>query len=340
MAEKEYPFQQKITVLGGGTGQFNVLRGLIEYTQPENITAIPGTWDSGGSSGKLRTDLGVLPPGDARRCLIALMEDDEQREIAIQLFDDRLEGFKSTLQGHSIGNLIIAGLERAHQGHDKGLDATRKLFRIRGNITPIRLNNLRLIAKTQSGIEIEGEESIDHRWQRADFNPDDPISSIYFTTKPQANPKALDAILNSDKIILSMGSLYGSILPHLLIPGVQECIIKSKAKLITILNIMTERGQTDSYKNASDHLKPLLRYLKDADRLDYLIVNENSLNPEIIEIYRQEGQKPVVVDREECSKLASKLQIVSKPLGSYDSTSHLLRHDPEKLAQTILELDC
>lgn len=334
---KKYNYKQKIVVFGGGTGQFNLLRGLVEQNQPEYITAIPGTWDSGGSSGRLRTELGILPPGDARRCLIALLNDDEQREIAISLFDDRLEKYGKPIRGHSLGNLIIASLDRSNGGHNKGLDAARKLFGVKSNILPVSLNTLTLVAKDTAGQEIVSEEKIDHRGESDNFNPENKISSIYFDSRPRTNPQVLSALKSADKIIFSMGSFYGSILPHLLIPGVREAILKSGAKLFFIVNIMTELGQTDTLKTVSEYMHVFLRYLGEESRLDYMVVNDNGLPAKVLDIYKKEGQEPVGFDKEECLNIAPKVKILLGNLASYSQNEHLLRHDPDKLAQLILE---
>jgi uncharacterized cofD-like protein len=325
-------FSRKVAVLGGGTGQFNLLRGLVPLNSSRFITAIPGTWDNGGSSGRLRTERGILPPGDARQCLIALMGDPAQQDVALALFNDR------SIDDHSLGNLIIAVLEHLYHGQYEGLKKARELFFIKSKIIPSSLTDLELMATTKKGIELKGEEAIDHNWQRADYSPEDRINSIFFATKPEPNPQTIEAIKNAELVVLSSGSLYGSILPHLLIDEVRQAIIDSKAKLVFVLNLMTERGQTEFY-SAYDHLEALIKYLKDANRLDYMIVNTTKLDPEILATYRQESQEPVEIDEEKCLKLAPNMKIIKKPLASYLPTQHLLRHDPEKLAQTILELE-
>lgn len=335
---RKYDYKQKIVVFGGGTGQFNLLRGLVEKNQPDFISAVPGTWDSGGSSGRLRTELGILPPGDARRCLIALLNDDEQREIAISLFDDRLENYSKPLKGHSLGNLIIASLDKANGGHDKGLIAAIKLFGVKSHILPISLNNLTLVAKDTTGAEIVSEEKIDHRGDSDNFDPENKISSIYFDSRPRVNPQVIHAIKSADKIIFSMGSFYGSILPHLLVPGVREAILSSGAKLFFIVNIMTELGQTDTLKTVSEYTQVFLRYLGDDGRLDYVVVNENGLPPKVLEIYKKEGQEPIGFDKDECLQVAPKAKILKQNLANYSQNEHLLRHDPEKLAELILEI--
>lgn len=328
---------QKIVTLGGGTGHFSLLRGLVDFNEPEMITAITGTWDSGGSSGRLRVEMGVLPSGDTRQCLLALMEDDAQRQVAQKLFNERFKDTEGPLKGHALGNLIQSQLQLLYQGADRGLDAARALFRVRGQIVPISLSDLQLNAKTVEGNILEGETLIDTRGEEKSFDEKDQISRIYFDSTADVNPKALEVIAQADKIILSPGDLYTSILPHLLVNGVAEAIISSKAKVVFVLNLMTKRGETDSYK-ASDFLKSLIFYLGNGEKIDYIVTNENSITPEIEELYAKEGQKIVKVDEEECKKLAPNAKIVKASLAKYSPKEHLFRHDPEKLAQALLSL--
>lgn len=328
---------QKIVTLGGGTGHFSLLRGLVDYNEPEFISAITGTWDSGGSSGRLRVEMGVLPSGDTRQCLLALMEDDAQRQVAQKLFNERFKDVEGPLKGHALGNLIQSQLQLLYQGADRGLDAARALFRVRAQIVPVSLSDLQLNAKTVEGNILEGEALIDTRGEEKEFDDKDQISRIYFDSTADVNPKALETIANADKIILSPGDLYTSILPHLLVNGVADAIISSKAKLIFVLNLMTKRGETDSYK-ASDFLKSLIFYLGNADRVDYVLTNDNSITPEIEELYAKEGQKVVKLDEDDCKKLAPKAKIIKAPLAKYSPKEHLLRHDPDKLAEALLNL--
>ncbi len=336
-ASKKYPYQQKIVTFGGGTGHFSLLRGLVELNQPDLITAVVGTWDSGGSSGRLRTELGILPPGDIRQCLLALMEDPKQRQVAQKLFDDRLEEVSGPLKGHSLGNLISARLEHIYKSPDRGTEAERLLFRIKSRVLPVSLNELTLIAKLESGEEIEGETNIDLRAESKTFDPKHRIMRIYFETNADPNPEVIQAIKDADKIIFSAGDLFTSILPHLLVNGVKEAIISSKAKVILIMNLMTKRGETDSYK-ASDYLKAFLSYLEDKDAIDHILANSNGLNEEILKIYEKEGQDPIKIDRDECLRLAPNLVINELPLAIYHLREHLLRHDPQALATNILDL--
>lgn len=337
ISQDSFKYNQKIVTFGGGTGQFHLLSGLRDLNNPENITAIAGNWDSGGSSGRLRTELGVLPPGDIRRCLLALMENEAQRQVAQRLFDDRLEDSPDPLRGHSLGNLISARLDLLFRGQDRGTDAARELFRIRGNVLPVSLTDLQLIAQTKKGVVIESETNIDNRKERPDYDPKDEVVRIYFNTRADVNPKVIEAIKQADKIVLAPGDLYTSVLPHLLVDGVKEAILKSKAKLIFVLNLMTKPGETDFYRG-SDLLKNLAFYLGDENRIDYIVANDNHIDPQILEIYQNLGQEPIQVDEVEFKKIAPNAKIVIADLENYMKKEHLLRHDSAKLASTILEL--
>lgn len=324
-------YNKRVVTLGGGTGQFNLLRGLVKLNKGEYITAVAGSWDSGSSSGKLRTEMGILPPGDERQCLIALMSDPNQQEVAIAAFNDR------SIQNHALGNLIIAVLEKIYHGPDRALEKARQLFRIKGKVLQISLKDLELDAVLQSGLNLKGEEEIDHNGLRPNYNPKDRIARIFFAEKPEPNPEAIKALKEADLIVFPSGSLYGSVLPHLLVDKVQKAIAISKAKLVFVLNLMTEDGQTQNY-TASDHLETLLYYLGDR-KLDVMIINRKKIDPKVLQIYQKEKQEPVEIDEPRCQKLAPNLKIIYKDLASYLPNEHLLRHDPEKLAQAILEID-
>lgn len=335
----------KLVVFGGGTGLSNLLRGLIKFNEPESITVLPSVWDDGGSSGRLRNERGSLPPGDARQCLISAIEDPKQQEIAQKLFDDRLGDIEGPFKGHSLGNLIFDRLEKIYRGPDRAIEALSSLLNVKVKVLLHSLTELRLIAKTQNGLELQGESEIDLRKSSPEFRPDDKIATIYFNTKPEVNKEVLEAIKAADKIIFSAGDLYSSVLPHLLIQETREAILVSKAPLYFVLNLMTKSGETDYFK-ASDHLKAFLSELYNSDnekdfgsRLNFMIANDNGLDPKIVELYKEkEQQEPVDVDKAICKDMAPKLQIVTvKGLAKYYHEVDLLRHDPDLLAKTILE---
>ncbi|KKQ91752.1 MAG: hypothetical protein UT17_C0004G0100 [Candidatus Woesebacteria bacterium GW2011_GWB1_39_10] len=336
MLGKTLKFYQKIVTFGGKTGHFQLLNGLKKFNDTSLITAVVGTWDSGGSSGVLRSELGVLPPGDIRACLLALMEDDEQQRVAQRLFDDRLKEVVGPLKGHSLGNLIGVRLDHIFHGQDRGTDAERALFRIRGQVLPATLTDLNLVAVTKKGKEIDGETNIDTRREQDGFDPKDRIMRIYFGTHADSNPRVIEAIQHADKIIFAPGDLYTSVLPHLLIAGVPEAIRKSRAKVYFVLNLIEKEGETDYFK-ASDFVKAFIFYLGNPKRLDYLVANGGSFGREIVKVYEGEKKKAVKLDEPACKKIAPNVKIIKTKLWEYLKTAHLLRHDSEKLAISILE---
>lgn len=328
-------FREKIVTFGGKTGQFQLLNGLKKFNDTSLITAVVGTWDSGGSSGILRSELGVLPPGDIRACLLALMEDDAEQRVAQRLFDDRLKEVTGPLKGHSLGNLIGVRLDHIFHGQDRGTDAERALFRIRAQVLPATLTDLNLTGMTKKGVEISGEANIDTRGKNPDFEAKDRITRIYFTTHADSNPRVLEAIKRADKIVFAPGDLYTSILPHLLIDGVAEAIQKSKAKLFFVLNLIEKEGETDYFK-ASDFVKAFNFYLGDPKRLNFLVANNSKFDREIVKVYEGERKRAVYLDEEVCKKIAPNVKIIKTGLGEYLKKDHLLRHNSKNLALSIL----
>lgn len=329
-------YKQKIVTFGGKTGHFQLLNGLKKYNDSSLITAVVGTWDSGGSSGVLRSELGVLPPGDIRACLLALMEDPEQQRVAQRLFDDRLKEVAGPLKGHSLGNLIGVRLDRIFHGQDRGTDAERSLFRIRAQVLPATLTDLNLVAVTKKGKEIDGETNIDTRKESLGFDPKDRITRIYFGTHADSNPRVIEAIKKADKIVFAPGDLYTSVLPHLLVDGVAEALLKTKAKIYFVLNLIEKEGETDYFK-ASDFVKAFAFYLGDPKRIDFLIANDGKFDRQIVRLYKGEKKQAITLDEAECKKIASKLKIIKTNLGEYIKKAHLLRHNPQKLALAILK---
>lgn len=329
-------FRSKIVTFGGKTGHFQLLNGLKKYNDASLITAVVGTWDSGGSSGVLRSELGVLPPGDIRACLLALMEDEDQQRVAQRLFDDRLREVVGPLKGHSLGNLIGVRLDHIFHGQDRGTDAERALFRIRAQVLPATLTDLNLVCMTKKGLEINGEANIDKRKEKPDFEPKDRITRIYFTTHADSNPRVLSAIKNADKIIFAPGDLFTSVLPHLLIDGVAEAIQKSKAKVYLVLNLIEKEGETDYFK-ASDFIKAFNFYLGSSKRLNFLIANNKKFDPEIVKVYEGEKKRAVKLDEIDCKRVASSMKIIKTNLGEYLKKDHLLRHNSKSLALAILK---
>ncbi|RJQ26341.1 YvcK family protein [Candidatus Parcubacteria bacterium] len=336
---RNYQYQKKIVTIGGGTGHFTCLRGFVKLNQPDLITAVAGNWDSGRSSGALRVEEGILPPGDYMQCLLALMEDDNQLQEAILILRDRTGG-------HPLVNLLGAKSEKAHHGVDEGINGLRKLFRIQANIIPVSLVDVDLNAETRQGTYLIHEDRIDEMQNDPAFSAGDELARIYLDVAADANPRALSVIKQADKIIIPPGSPYTSIFPHLLVKGIPQAIQHAKGKLVAILNLMTTAGEDRHLTSASRWLEVFQYYLGDKEwikingksRIDYLIVNENHIDKEVLEIYQSQGQNLVEIDKKRCEELAPGLQIISSNLVKYDKYSHLLRHDPEELAQLILSL--
>ncbi len=333
--EKSYQYNQKIVVIGGGTGSFTLLRGLTRLNNPELISAIPGMWDNGGSTGILRSELGILPVGDPRQNSIGLMEDEEQQEWAIALSQDRFKNKGGPLKGHDFFNLQLDLLISAAGGTQEGIDAFRKLYRIRGHVYPVTLSNVDLGAQQSRGPDLYGEEKLDERWKDQKFDPENKIEQVFLSHVVNANPLAIRAIEEADKIIFPPGSLYGSILPHFQVRGITEGLVRSRGKIIFVSNLMTERGQTDTMVNASDYLKEFVQEFGHKDRIDYMIVNQNGVGEEPLEFYLEKGhQKPIQLDATRCLKLAPNMKIAFRPMAIY--VNRLLRHDYLKLAEVVL----
>lgn len=339
MASKTGPFNQKVVSLGGGTGHFIWLKGAVRHNNPALNTAITSTWDSGGSSGELRVKEGILPPGDYMQCILGMIEDEDQLREAILILKDRSEG-------HPLVNQLAAKAEKSHHGVEGGIDGLRKLFRVQGNIIPASLTDVDLNSETKNGYCLNREHLLDKLDHDPNFSLEDEVSRIFLEPTPKANPKVIKAILSADKIVCPPGSPFTSIFPHLLVDGVPQAIRKAKGKLVVILNLMTTRGEDHHLVTASRWLSVFQYYLGDKEyikktgksRVDYLVVNENHIDPDVITFYQNQGQKLLEVDETECKKQAPGIKIVSSNLTEYDRYAHLLRHNPEKLAQAVLSL--
>jgi uncharacterized cofD-like protein len=239
----------RIVAIGGGTGLSILLRGLKQRT--ENVTAIVTTTDDGGSSGILRETLGIIPPGDARQCLIALSESEPLME---QLLSYRFS-YGVGLEGHSLGNLLLAALNDITGDFHLALDAAADLFNVRGKVMPSSLQTgMRLIAKTEAAVRIEGESTIGHSVQRLDSIWIEPNGCV-------ANPVAMEAIRNADAVVMGPGSLYTSILPNFLVEGMSDAVRKSRASKILVCNVATQHGETEHFQ-AVDHLLEFERHSK------------------------------------------------------------------------------
>lgn len=306
----------RIITVGGGTGLSVILSGLKEYTS--NITAIVTVADSGGSSGRLREQFDILPPGDIRNCLVALAD---APVLMRDLFQFRFDK-NSEFSGHNFGNLFITVMTQVTGDFEKAIKESSKVLAIRGQVIPSTLNSVSLIAKYKDGSSTEGEDNIPKR--------NLPIEKVYL--KPDnclPTSEAIKAIKNAQIIILGPGSLYTSVIPNLLIKEITDAIVSSGAIKIYVCNIMTQHGETDGY-SASEHISAIVKH-SHPKVLDYCIVNNAILPQHLIERYRQEKSYPIVVDARRVKTLGYRIiedEIVN--------TEDYIRHDPVKLAKIIL----
>lgn len=315
--------KRKIVVVGGGTGNHTTLSGL-KYEDCD-LTAVVAMTDSGGSSGRLRTELGQLPPGDIRQCLVALAPDDRSSALMARLLDYRFNA-GSGLNGHSFGNLFLTALTEITGNTATAIEEASRMLSIRGTVLPVTLSKSTLVARLKDGTSVVGESNIDQRSENLDV----PIDYVYLEPKAYAYPPVLEAIETADAIIMGPGDIYTSILPNLLVEDVSEAIKSSNALKICLCNLMTKRGESDGF-NASDFVNLIREYLGTTSPLDYLVVNSAPYPERLLQRYSSSGQYPVDVDLAECGKMVR--NVVREPLLS---AGVYLRHDPHALASTIM----
>lgn len=306
----------KLVAIGGGTGLSTLLRGLKRYS--DNITAIVAMADNGGSSGKLREELGALPPGDIRNCLTALAGEEE---LMTSLFNHRFSHGTSLL-GHSFGNLFLTAMAEVTGDFEQAVQASSRVLAVRGQVLPATLTPIELVATLVDGTEIHGESQISKSKR--------PIAEIRVEpAAPQATPDAVKAIQEADVIVIGPGSLYTSLAPNLLIPELREALHASKAPKIYICNVMTQPGETDGF-TASDHARAL-RKVAGEDAFDWILVNQDPPD-RLRERYEAQGQYPVQCDRQACEKMGVKvLEASLLDEGTF------ARHDPQALSLALVQ---
>ncbi len=316
-----------IVIIGGGTGTSTLLEGLKKY--PVNLSVIVTTSDDGGSSGILRRELGVLPPGDVRQCLVALSANKKLASI----FAHRITSGEQ--KGHTIGNLILANLEKELGSAEKAIDLVSNFLHVNGSVIPVTLNPTILSATLENGKVIEGEHNIDEPLGDIRYK----IEDIRLKPGIQANPKALEAISQADVIVFGPGDLHTSTLPNLLVKGVKEAINTSRAKKVLVTNIMIKNGQTNGFK-VSDFVNELERYLE--GRITYVLANNTKPEARIQKLYKKEKAEFVELDSKNINakiisgNLSSKV-VFTKSKGDILNRS-IIRHNAKKLARIIYEL--
>lgn len=304
---------KKVVVLGGGTGMSNLLRGLKKY--PLDITAIVTVCDDGKSTGILREEFNIPAVGDIRRVLVALSETEP---LVMDLFNYRFNT-SSDLDGHTVGNLLLTAASEITGNLSDGIEALSKVMNLKGKVVPLTEDNVVLMAEMEDGTIIEGEHHITETNAK--------IKKVYYKEDAVATKESLAAIMNADLIVFSMGSLYTSIIPNLLIESVVKEIEKSKAKLVYVCNMMTQPGETDDF-SVTDHVKVLNDYLGNRN-IDIVLANTGIIDEKMAKFYETQEQKdPVVYDEENFNEL--NLQVIGDDF-TFITDNNLLRHDNIKL---------
>lgn len=318
--------RKKVVVIGGGTGTYQVLSGLKKYDV--DISAIISMCDSGGSTGRLRKELGILPPGDIRRAILALSDLPFAQKTLEELFNFRFkEG--ASLGGHSVGNILLAALTQITGSMDKAIEEAARILHVSGSVFPVTLDKTNLVAVLSDGTRIYGEAKIDEREIKLEL----PIKKVYLNPKARIYIKAAKEIKNADLILIAPGDLYTSILPTILVDGVTNAISESRGQLAYVVNLMTKKGETDNF-TASDFVSVIERYLGSSfSKLKYVFVNKkiNGSRKEVMGWYRKFGSLPVVNDL----KPNNQFKILER---DFISKTTFFRHDPDKLAKAVFSV--
>lgn len=311
----------KVVTIGGGTGLSTMLRGLKRYTT--DITAIVTVADDGGGSGRLREDLGMLPPGDIRNCILALANTEPIMEKLLQY-----RFTEGELKGQSFGNLFLAAMNGICSSFEEAVRNMSYVLAVTGKVLPVTVDNVKLCAELKNGMIVEGESRIP---QFAIVNKSE-INRIYLNPKtPSAFEECIDEIKAADVIVLGPGSLYTSIIPNLIVGGIADAIRESRAVKIYILNIMTQPGETTGYK-LSDHINAIEKHAGKG-LIDYAIVNKKIIPNEVSAKYSLDGAQPVIINRVSNKKIKvvrEDLLLVNDKLA--------VRHNPDKLADCIMSI--
>ncbi|PAB58171.1 hypothetical protein CCE28_16840 [Anaeromicrobium sediminis] len=315
----------KIVVIGGGTGLSVLLRGLKNFTS--NITAIVTVADDGGGSGILREDLGMLPPGDIRNCILALADTEPTMEKLLQY-----RFTEGMLKGQSFGNLLIAAMNGISDNFEEAIKKINKVLAVTGQVLPVTLEDVTLFAKLKNGSVIKGESQIPVKVKELESK----IDEVFM--KPN-NAKAPDecvlAIYDADIIVLGPGSLYTSIIPNLLVKDMIKAIKRSSASIVYISNVMTQPGETDEY-TVEDHVNEINKYLKGID-IDYIFVNNENIPTEVLEKYHKDGAKPLLLNEGEKEKLQGHhIRVIE---GDFvNIKKNYIRHDAQRISEKLIHI--
>lgn len=333
MPESELVKGPRIVVIGGGTGSFTLLRGIKHYVR--DITALVNMADDGGSTGQLRDELGVLPPGDVRQCLVALSNTPRVRD----LFNFRFG--EGTLKGHAFGNLFLTALEKMTGSFPEAVEEAGAILHITGQVEPITLDKIRLVLEFANGSTQKGEFAIGHMDFAGQVRP-----MVRLEPDAAINPAAAEAIRQADIIVIAPGNIYATLAPALVVRGVSEALRTTSATLVYVCNLVTKPGQTDNF-SVEDYAAEIERFM-DGPTLDYVLYNNHPPSEQLLQRYAHEGEYPVAYDT---ASLASRhynakgLALVAGELGdapsSADAIAHtrsLIRHDSDRVARELMKI--
>lgn len=314
--------------IGGGTGSFTILSGLKNIPDVQ-ITAIVSMADDGGSTGVLRDELGVLPPGDVRQCLIALSEySDTVRKLMGYRFEE------GGLSGHSFGNIFLAALEKVTGDFAKGVEVASDILKVKGTVVPVTDDKARLLITLENQIVLEGENAINH----TDIQVDG-VAKIHYDSNVTLNTRAREAIENADIVILGPGNYYCSVLPNLVVAGMTETLQKTKAKIVFPVNLTNKKGHT-LYWTAQGYVEDIEKYLNRP--LDIVLMNSRMPSKEQLEAYElQEGDGVLVVDDLPTNKKVIRQPLLSEKLVTFEKSDAIaavrsfIRHDSDLFMQAI-----
>lgn len=315
--------EPKMVVIGGGSCSSVVLQGLKRHTT--RLTAVVTMFDSGGSSGLLQREFGYPPLGDLRQCLLGLSEDNETTRPLREALGFRFRQ-ESSLNGHSLGNLLLAALTTLGTNLEQGIDEMARLLRITGQVIPVALERADLCAELRDGRVIRGESNIDLRRERCPR-----IQRVFLDPPIRANPKAIEAILDADAVVLGPGDLYTSVIPNLLAEGISQALATTSATRIYACNLMTKLGETDNFK-ASDFVGEIIKYMG-GPHLDWALINSRPILEAVQDVYRSEAASPVEADLEDVR--LNELGVFATCLANNQLP---LKHEPERIAEAVLSM--
>lgn len=324
---------KKVVTIGGGTGSFALLSGLKKY--PIELSAIVSMADDGGSTGILRDELGVLPPGDVRQCLVALSDSSKMlRELMNYRFAE------GGLTGHSFGNLFLSALEKVTGSFVSGVAEAAKILNVKGEVIPVTSTDTKLFLQLKNKMLLQGESEINHNFEIHKYG----VTNMYLAPKAKASLRAIEKILAADLIIIGPGSHYCAIVPNLLVKGIPEAIRKSKAKVVYNCNLVNKKGQTEGF-TVDDYIDAVEKYLGKG-RINFVTHNKGRPSERLMKKYKQDSELVLFncSDRKKRHYRILQTNLLSTKsiyIDGADSIAHtraFIRHDSDQLAKVLMML--